>query len=104
MPTINIANQTVEVDDEGYLVDPNAWTREIAEALAAEHGITLTERHWKVIEFARADFQAVGKTPSLRRITKQSGVDTKELYSLFPHGPGKTVARIAGLRKPEGCV
>ncbi len=104
MPIVTLAGTQVEVDDEGYLVDPHAWTPEIAQAIAQEEGISLTDRHWTVIQFARADFEATGSSPSLRRISKQSGVETKELYALFPKGPGKKVARIAGLRKPEGCV
>ncbi len=104
MPIVTLANTQVEVDEEGYLVDAHAWTPDIAQAIAQQEGLSLTDRHWTVINFARADFEASGKSPTLRRISKQSGVDTKELYSLFPKGPGKLVARIAGLRKPEGCV
>lgn len=104
MTTVTIADRSVELDTEGFLVDPEAWTPEIAEALAAEEGMSLTEKHWQVIEFVRRDYADTGTVPSLRRITKQSGVDTKELYQLFPKGPGKRVARIAGLGKPEGCV
>lgn len=94
----------VEFDDEGFMVDPNAWTHEIAEVLAAEEGITLTDRHWIVINFARKEFEANGEPPTLRKITKSSGVPTKELYQLFPKGPAKKVARVSGLGKPTGCI
>jgi TusE/DsrC/DsvC family sulfur relay protein len=104
MTVKTIANVAVDVDEEGYLTDPGAWTPEIAAALAAEEGVELTDRHWTVIRFVRDDYAQNGKSPSLRRITKQSGIDTKELYALFPKGPGKKVARIAGVPKPEGCV
>jgi dissimilatory sulfite reductase related protein len=86
------------------MTDPKAWTTEIAEALAVEEGLTLTDRHWAVINFVRNDFAKTGKPPTLRRITKESGVNTKELYDLFPKGPAKKVARVAGLGKPEGCI
>jgi len=105
VPEITLNGTTLSVDDDGYLVDRNAWTREIAVLLAKEEGIDeLTDRHWAVIDFARADFDAKGETPGLRRISVQAGVPTKELYALFPKGPGKKVARIAGLTKPKGCV
>lgn len=105
MPTRDIAGKTVEFDEEGFLVNPNDWTKEIAQALAQEEGIgELSERHWKVIEFSRQDFQEKGEAPTLRRITKAGGVPTKELYQLFPKGPAKKVARIAGLGKPTGCI
>ncbi|RMF27558.1 MAG: TusE/DsrC/DsvC family sulfur relay protein [Chloroflexi bacterium] len=100
-----IAGKRVEFDDEGFMVNPDDWTPEIAKALAREEGIEeLTDRHWKVIEFCRADFKARGEPPTLRRITKAGGIPTKELFKLFPKGPAKKVARIAGLGKPQGCV
>lgn len=96
---------SVAMDAEGFMTNPNQWTEEIAAVFAAEEGIaTLTDRHMKVINFARSEFFRTGESPSLRTITKQSGVETKELYDLFPKGPAKKVARIAGLSKPKGCI
>ncbi len=99
-----IAETLVAFDDDGFMTDAGQWTREIAGALAAEEGIELADRHWVVIDFMRKDTEAQGQVPSLRRITKLSGVGTKELYQLFPKGPAKKVARIAGLGKPKGCI
>ncbi len=105
MATREIAGKTVKVDAEGFMTDPSEWTQEIAAALAAEEGIAeLTPAHWKVIDFCRQDASATGKAPTLRRISTQAGVSTKELFALFPKGPAKKVARISGLGKPEGCV
>ena len=105
MTTREIAGKSVEVDKEGFLANPNDWTREMAESLAKEEGIEqLTPGHWRVIEFCRTDFGTQGEAPSLRRITKVAGVPTKELYELFPKGPAKKVARISGLGKPHGCI
>ena len=99
------AELTVKFDAEGFMTDPNAWTPEIAAVLAQEEGIDpLTERHWTVIRFVRDEFARSGQSPTLRTINKNSGVDTKELYELFPKGPAKKVARIAGLGKPKGCI
>jgi TusE/DsrC/DsvC family sulfur relay protein len=105
MATREIAGKTVQVNEEGFLTVPAEWTKEIAVAIAKEEGIAeLTEAHWKVIEFCRQDGLASGKSPTLRRITNQAGVSTKDLFALFPKGPAKKVARISGLGKPEGCV
>jgi tRNA 2-thiouridine synthesizing protein E len=95
---------TVEFDDDGYMVDPNAWSEEIAGAIAAEMDIDLTDRHWIVINYARDEFERNGEPPTLRRITKQTEVKTKELYQLFPGGAAKVAARISGLGKPTGCI
>jgi dissimilatory sulfite reductase related protein len=100
-----IAGKTVEFDAEGFMADPGVWNREIAEALANEEGIDeLTDMHWKVIDFCRADFAERGEAPTLRRITQAGGVTTKDIYKLFPKGPAKKVARISGLGKPTGCI
>lgn len=94
----------IEFDAEGFMIDPKAWTPEIAEAIAASLNITLTDRHWVVINFARKEFETTGQPPTLRRITKATDVDTKEIYQLFPGGPAKIAAKIAGLGKPTGCI
>ncbi len=94
----------IAFNDEGYMTDPNVWNKEIAVELAKKEGIELTDAHWKVIEFCRESAKDSGKAPTLRQITKGVGITTKELFGLFPKGPAKKVAKIAGLGKPEGCV
>ena len=93
------------MDAEGFMTDPTQWTPELAEELAAEEGIApLGERRWLVINFVREKTQNTGEFPTLRGITKRSGVDTKELYELFPKGPAKKIARVSGYPKPKGCL
>ncbi len=104
MTEIQIADQTIPVDSEGFLANADDWTPDVAQTFAAEAGIQLTDRHWQVLTFCREDFAASGKSPGVRRITKVGGIPTKEMYSLFPGGPGKLAARLAGLPKPTGCV
>ena len=98
------ALKEVSMTEEGYLVNPADWTPELAEKLAADAEITLGERHWAVIAFCREDYETSGEAPGLRRITKRGGIPTKEIYKLFPGGPGKLAARISGLPKPTSCV
>lgn len=106
MSTRTIAGKTVEVNEEGYMTKPMEWTQEIAVELAKEEGLPeLTPAHWKIIDFAREKaLSNGGAAPTLRTITSYAGVTTKELFTLFPKGPAKKVAKIAGLGKPEGCV
>lgn len=81
------------------------WDKEFALAIAKEDGFDeLTERHWTVINFMRKVYIEEGDTPSIRRLTKACEVPVKELYQLFPKGPGKRAAKIAGLPKPTGCI
>ena len=105
MATREIAGKTVNVNDEGFLTNPAEWDKDIAAIIAQEEGINeLTTPHWQVIEFCRKSAAANGAAPTLRTITNGAGVSTKDLFSLFPKGPAKKVARISGLGKPEGCV
>jgi dissimilatory sulfite reductase related protein len=97
--------ENVERNEEGFLVNPADWTKEMAGEIAQQEGITeLTADHWKIIEFSRANAEASGAAPTLRQITKGAGVPTKQLFKLFPKGPAKKVAKVSGLGKPEGCV
>ncbi|TAH51269.1 MAG: TusE/DsrC/DsvC family sulfur relay protein [Chloroflexota bacterium] len=105
MASRTIAGKQVQMNDEGFMTDPNEWNKEIAVEIAREEGIAdLTLTHWKVIDFCRQDGLSSGKAPTLRRITTQAGISTKEMFTLFPKGPAKKVAKISGLGKPEGCV
>ncbi len=105
MATLHLAGKTLEIDADGHLAKLSEWDQTVAAALAHEEGIDqLTDRHWLVINYMRKEFQEKGDAPSIRKLTKESGVPTKELYGLFPKGPAKKAAKIAGLPKPKGCI
>lgn len=105
MTTVVMETKTLERDADGHLKNISDWNEQVANALALEEGIPMvTERHWAVINFMRKEFKEKGDAPTIRRLTKESGVDTKELYALFPKGPAKKAAKIAGLPKPKGCI
>ena len=105
MTSTTIAAIDVELNDEGFFVDPEQWTEDMAPELARRDGIDeLTDAHWQVIRFVRAEYLAKGTGPTVRVLGKTSGVSIKELYQLFPKGPAKVAARIAGIPKPRGCI
>jgi tRNA 2-thiouridine synthesizing protein E len=105
METAVLLNKTIEFDKDGHLANRADWSEELAQELAnmADVG-ELNERHWIVINFIRNEYEEKGDGPTIRRLTKQSGVSTKELYQLFPKGPAKKAAFIAGIPKPKGCI
>ena len=105
MATLEVLGKTLELDADGHLAHLKDWNEEVARHLAAQEGIAeLTPQHWTVIRYMRSVFEKEGDAPSIRRLTKESGVDTKTLYQLFPKGPAKRAAKIAGLPKPKGCI
>jgi len=105
MSTTTVADVDVELNEEGFFVHPEQWSEEMAPDLARREGIDeLTDTHWQVIRFMRAEYQAKGTGPTVRVLGKTSGVSIKELYQLFPKGPAKIAAKIAGIPKPRGCI
>ena len=104
MSTTTIGGRTVAVNEEGFLTDPTQWTEELGAELARLIGIEMSEAHWQLIRFLRQDFEAMGETATLRRVSTQTGVPVKQLFVLFPKKPAKKMAYVAGLPKPKGCV
>lgn len=105
MPTTRIGGRPIDVNEEGFLTDPDQWDEDLAAVLAGYAGIDdLTEEHWKVLRFLRADYPPRKETATLRRVATVGGFDMKELFRLFPGKPAKKMSYIAGLPKPKGCV
>ena len=95
----------LNLNEEGFFIHPEDWNEAMVPALAAREGITdVTDRHWQVIRFMRSGYFAKGTGPTVRVLGKTSGVPIKELYQLFPKGPAKVAARVAGIPKPRGCI
>jgi tRNA 2-thiouridine synthesizing protein E len=94
-------------DEEGYLLEPN-YSDEAVKAIAAAEGLELSDAHWEVVRFMREHYREHGQTPNFRSMLKafaenvRPGTDSKYLYALFPAGPAKQAAKLAGLPKPYG--
>lgn len=98
-----IAGKTVQMNEEGFMTHLSEWSKEIGEAIAAEHGISLTPLHWQVVEYLQSEFRKeVALT--IRRIGKSGVVDIKQFYQLFPPAPLKIAAKISGIPKPASCI
>jgi tRNA 2-thiouridine synthesizing protein E len=96
----------LETDDQGYLLEPD-YSDEVVQVIAAAEGITLGEMHMKVINYLRDEYREHGHTPNFRAMLKGVAefwpeVDSKSLYELFPVGPAKQAAKVAGLPQPLG--
>jgi len=110
MPIV-VNGKTFETDEEGYLANINEWEKGVAEVMAKEDDLTLTDEHWELITFLREYYEEYQIAPAVRVLTKavskRMGKDkgnSKYLYTLFPYGPAKQACRYAGLPKPTGCV
>jgi tRNA 2-thiouridine synthesizing protein E len=105
-------NGTVfEADEEGYITDISAWSKELAELIAKDENIEMNSDAWEVVNFLRNYYEEYQIAPAVRVLTKaikkKLGADkgnSKYLYELFPYGPAKQACKIAGLPKPTGCI
>ncbi|MCX6579844.1 MAG: TusE/DsrC/DsvC family sulfur relay protein [Candidatus Aminicenantes bacterium] len=106
MPFVDFKEKKLEVNEEGFLVNSAQWNKEVAEffALKEENIANLTEDHWAVINFIREYYLENNLAPMVRKVCKTTGFQLKYIYDLFPSGPAKGAAKIAGLPKPDGCV
>ncbi|SHE98382.1 tRNA 2-thiouridine synthesizing protein E [Desulforamulus putei DSM 12395] len=105
MAFIEVNGQQIEVDEDGFLLNPDTWSEDVARYFAKEEGIDeLTEDHWKVIKYLRDYFFQFGIAPMVRKLCKDTGFSLKGIYELFPTGPAKGACKLAGLPKPTGCV
>jgi len=105
MPTFERGDVKIEVDEDGFMMEPDQWDEAIAKALATTEGVDeLTEDHWKVVNYLREYYLQFGVAPMIRKLCKETGFKLKEIYDLFPSGPAKGACKVAGLPKPTGCV
>ncbi len=111
MASIEVEGKSLEVDDDGYLVDWQEWSEGVATQMSKDDGLELTDEHWEIIKFLRDYFQKYQIAPMIKILTKEIGKtmgkekgNTKYLYQLYPAGPAKQACKYAGLPKPTGCV
>ncbi|WP_036228182.1 TusE/DsrC/DsvC family sulfur relay protein [Marinobacterium jannaschii] len=108
---IEIDGTIIALDPEGYLRDLNQWTPSVAEYLAQQEGISLSEEHWEIIDVLREFYHNFEQSPAMRPLVKATGIKlgpekgkSIHLMRLFPESPAKVGARIAGLPKPTNCL
>jgi TusE/DsrC/DsvC family sulfur relay protein len=105
MPTFTQGEVSIDVDEDGFIQQPDKWNETVAAALGTTEGVdSLTEEHWKVVNYLREYYLKFGVAPMIRKLCKETGFDLKKIYALFPSGPAKGACKVAGLPKPTGCV
>ncbi|RLB58997.1 MAG: sulfurtransferase TusE [Deltaproteobacteria bacterium] len=105
MSEFKVGDTSIEVDEDGFIQEPDKWNEDVAKALAATEGVEeMTEDHWKVVNFLREYYLEYGVAPMIRKLCKSTGFKLNKIYELFPSGPAKGACKVAGLPKPTGCV
>jgi tRNA 2-thiouridine synthesizing protein E len=105
MAMFKAGNIELEIDEDGFIQEPSKWNEQVAAALAVVEDVnSLTENHWKVVNYLRDYYLKFGVAPMIRKLCKDTGFKLNEIYEMFPSGPAKGACKIAGLPKPTGCV
>ena len=105
MPIFEYKDIKVEVDEDGFIQQPEQWNEDVAKALATTEDVEeMTEAHWKIVNYLRDYYKQFGIAPMIRKLCKETGYTLKEIYELYPSGPAKGACKVAGLTKPTGCV
>ncbi|MFC1966021.1 TusE/DsrC/DsvC family sulfur relay protein [Chloroflexota bacterium] len=87
-----------EFDEEGFLVDSEKWSQNIAEILAQKDVPKgLTEEHWKVVAFMREYYHAFNTVPPVRMLCRRTNLSLRHIKELFPSGLTKGACKIAGI-------
>jgi len=105
---LQVDNRTIDIDDEGYLVDPAEWSEAVAEELARRENLRLEPLHWRVIEFMRAHLESRQVAADARHVIRHLADDLglgegarKRLFELFPYGYVRQACKVAGMRRPR---
>jgi tRNA 2-thiouridine synthesizing protein E len=105
MPNLAVDGREIELDEDGFLVDFEEWTKDVAGILASNEGLKeLTEGHWQVMQYLRDYYKEYQIAPMIRKLCNDTGLSLKQIYDLFPTGPARGACKMAGLPKPAGCV
>jgi tRNA 2-thiouridine synthesizing protein E len=110
MNTLTVGTHTLELDKDGYLVDLNAWSVEVANALASAEALELTDEHWEILSCCAVFIRSLSSprhTPPDQvhrlKLGPEKG-NSLHLNRLFNGTPAKLAAKLAGLPKPTNCL
>lgn len=108
---LEVEGRILNITDDGFLVDPDAWDERVAAALAARIPIDLTEAHWEILRFIRGYYLRFHHLPNnrlfVKAVQKELGSEkgnSRYLHRLFPDSAVKYACLVAGLPKPPGCI
>jgi tRNA 2-thiouridine synthesizing protein E len=105
MATVELGGAPLEIDEDGFIQEPDKWNEGVAADLAKTEGVdSLTDEHWKVVNYLREYYLEFGVALMIRKLCKSTGFKLNKIYELFPSGPAKGACKVAGLPKPTGCV
>lgn len=111
MSNLIINERSIELDKDGYLLDLQDWSTDVAAALAERESLQLGDEHWEVLNLLRAFYDEFQLSPANRPLIKYVALklgpdkgNSLHLNRLFNGTPAKLAAKLAGLPKPTNCL
>ena len=110
MPKATLGGTEIEVDEDGFIQEPEKWSKEVAEDLGKIEAAyvagedRMNDEHWTIVNYLRDYYLEYDIAPPIRMVVRKTGIDLKKIYDLFPKGPAAGACKVAGLPKPTGCV
>lgn len=111
MSELQIDQQHIALDKDGYLINLADWSQAVAEALAEREQLTLSPEHWEILHLLRDFYAEFQLSPANRPLIKYTALklgpekgNSLHLNRLFNGTPAKLAAKLAGLPKPTNCL
>ncbi|MEC7121127.1 MAG: TusE/DsrC/DsvC family sulfur relay protein [Pseudomonadota bacterium] len=100
-----------DLDADGHLVNHLDWTPDVAQSMARQDGLQLTQQHLQILLAVRKFYvrfeHAPATRPLIRFLVKELGdhISNAQLMADFQTGlVARTLSRLAGLPKPANCL
>ena len=99
MDVLEVAGKKIEVDEDGFIQEPDKWDQDVARALAQSEGVDeLGDGHWKLVHYLRDHYQKFGVAPMIRKLCRDTGFKLVEIYSSSPRARPRGRARLQDSR------
>jgi len=102
---------SLELDQDGHLVDYTVWNEAIAQELARSLDIVLTPWHVEILQAVRQFYAQFGHSPATRPLIKflmkkvSPEINNAILQENFNTGlVARHLSRLAGVPKPANCL
>ncbi len=110
MPKMKIGNNTIEVNEQGFLENLGDWSEAYVKKMAQIDDVDLYNDHWELIFYFRAYFDENQTAPTMHQMIvglmskNKKFLEKKKyerhVYSLFPSDPIREICKLAGLPMP----
>ena len=101
----------IERTKDGYLKNFQEWNTQIAEHIAKEQEIELTDNHWEILNLVREFYTQYQTSPSIRALVNAIKIkygaekgNSIYVHRLFPGGAASQATLLAGVPKPIRCI